>query len=68
VLNHSAEVDIRDISRADYRNGEIILVAKNGHRLFRRIDVDDDNVMADFSDADSRAFVRELRERMSRLN
>ncbi|HTM57131.1 MAG TPA: hypothetical protein VL123_01820 [Candidatus Udaeobacter sp.] len=65
VLNHSAECEIRDISNADYRDGELILTSRNGHRIFGHPDVDDQDVMRDFSPADARAFVRELRQRMA---
>jgi hypothetical protein len=65
VLNHSAEVDIRDIRSVDYRDGELVLKARNGHRIFARADIDNDNVMSEFSDSDARAFVNELRQRMA---
>jgi hypothetical protein len=66
VLNHSLEVDIRDIAQADYRDGELILTARNGRRIFGHSDIDDRNVMRTFSESDGRAFVRVLRERMAR--
>jgi hypothetical protein len=66
LLNHSAECDIRDIAKADYRDGELILTAQNGKRIFAHTDIDDDNVMRNFSESDARAFVRQLRQRMMR--
>ena len=66
LLNHSAEIDIRDIAKADYRNGELILVGHNGKRIFSNVEVDNEDVMQDFSDTDARAFVRQLRQRMGR--
>jgi hypothetical protein len=66
LLDHSAECDIRDIKSADYRNGELILTAKNGKHLYANAEVDDDNVMTRFEPADARAFVHELRQRIAR--
>jgi hypothetical protein len=66
ILSHSAEVDVRDIESAQYRDGEIILIARNGDRLFADSSVDDDDVMRSFSEDDARAFVRQLRQRMAR--
>lgn len=67
LLDHSATCDIRDIKRADYRDGEIVLVARNGKHLFAKTDFDDENVMADFSASDAREFVRQLRDQMARV-
>jgi hypothetical protein len=66
LLNHSAECDIRDIAKADYRDGELIMTARNGERIFARTHIDDEDVMRDFSESDARAFVRKLRQRMAR--
>jgi hypothetical protein len=67
LLDHSAACDIRDIRRADYRDGEIVLVARNGRHLFAKNDFDDENVMSDFSASDAREFVRQLRDQMARV-
>lgn len=66
ALDHSAECDIRDIARADYRDGELILTGRNGKRLFGNAEIDGENVMRHFSPSDARAFVRQLRQRMGR--
>lgn len=67
VLSHSIECDIRDITRADYRNGELILTARNGRHLFASRYDDDADVMRTFSESDARAFVRAVNERIVRL-
>lgn len=64
LLSQSAECDIQDIARADYRDGELILLTRDGDRLFASDD-DDENVMEAFSESDARAFVRNLRRRMA---
>src|SRR5207247_10052580 len=61
LLNHSAECDIRDIAKADYRDGELILTARNGERIFASTEIGDEDVMHNFSESDARAFVRRLR-------
>jgi hypothetical protein len=65
ILSHSAEVKMRDIESAEYRHGEIILIAKNGDRIFANSSVDDDDVMRSFSEPDAKEFVRELRHRLA---
>jgi hypothetical protein len=66
LLRHSVECDIRDLAKADYRDGELILTARNGKRIFAPTEAGDENVMRDFSESDARAFVRKLRQRMAR--
>lgn len=66
MLSHSAECPIREIARADYRDGELILESKSGKRIFGEPDIDDDNVMTSFAPADAKLFVRELRKRMAK--
>ncbi len=66
LLNHSEECDIRDIANADYRDGELVLTARNGRHIFARTEIDDKNVMRNFSESDARKFVRQLRQRMGR--
>jgi hypothetical protein len=66
MLNHSAEVDIKDIAKADYRDGEIVLLDHRGRKIFTNAKVDGDTVMKNFPEPDAREFVRQLRQRMSR--
>jgi hypothetical protein len=61
LLDHSAECPIRDVADARYRNGRLSLVTRDGRELFGDIDVDDHQVMENFSERDARAFVREFR-------
>jgi len=60
LLDHSAECSIRDVKRVDYQRGRLIITAHNGERLFEDLEVDDRDVMEDFSESDARAFVREF--------
>lgn len=60
MLNHSIEYPVSEIRSADYRNGELIIVTRDGERLFEDTDVNDRDVMRSFSPEQARAFVREL--------
>ena len=66
VLDHSAECEITDIRDVQYRQGQLVFVTEEGDRLFENMDVDDENVMAGFSERDARAFVQEFRRLKSR--
>jgi hypothetical protein len=66
VLNHSAECSIRDVADMAYANGELVITTAEGDRLFEDVDVDDTDVMRDFTEADARAFVREFHRLKSR--
>ena len=65
MLNHSIEYPLSEIRSADYRNGELILVTRDGDRLFADTDVNDRDVMRSFSPDQARAFVAQL-NRMKR--
>jgi len=60
LLNHSEECEVRDIRDASVENGRLVLRTRDGHRLFRDVEVDDDNLMDSFSASDAQAFVREF--------
>jgi len=65
LLDHSAECPIRDVKDVDYRGSELVLTLNNGERLFRHVELDDTNVMQNFSASDARAFVMEFRRAKS---
>jgi hypothetical protein len=60
LLDHSIECPVRDLRSADYRDGRLVLVANDGHRVFGEISVDHQDVLESFSDRDARAFVAEF--------
>ena len=60
VLNHSATCRIRDVRDVRYEDGRLEIVTNDRGAVFTHLDVDDDNVMRDFSDRDARAFVQEF--------
>ena len=67
LLDHSAEVRLRDVRDVRWESGRLVIVARDGQRLFERLDVDDEDVLEAFDPADAREFVREFhRTRASR--
>ena len=60
MLDHSVECRVRDLRSVDYRDGRLELVTTDGDRLFEKIEVDDRDVLENFSPADARAFVSEF--------
>ena len=66
LLDHSVECSIRDVKDVDYRGGTLVFTLNSGERLFRQVDLDDTNVMQNFSSSDARAFVQEFRRVKSR--
>lgn len=66
MIAHSAECPTRALKDVEYRNGRLVFTARNGGRVFDDLDVNGSDVMAGFSDADARAFVREFRRLRAR--
>ena len=67
LLDHSAECDLRDVRSVDYRGGRLVFIAKDGSRLFDRLELDDDRVLEGFSQRDAASFIREFRRAKSRV-
>ena len=66
MLDHSAECPVREIRDVNYRDGRLVFVTEDGERLFDDLEVNESDVMAAFSEADARHFVREFRRLKSR--
>jgi len=60
VLDHSLECNLRHVSDVEWSDGRLVLTTRDGERLFDGIDMDDTNMMSDFSERDARAFIREF--------
>ena len=60
MLDHSVECPIRELRTVDYRNGRLILVTRDGDRIFENVEIDDQDVLECFSPRDARAFVAEF--------
>ncbi|HET7229335.1 MAG TPA: hypothetical protein VFJ16_05000 [Longimicrobium sp.] len=61
LLRRSVEVPIDDLRSVDYRDGRLVMVTEDGDRVFEKAEVNGTDLMASFSPADARAFVREFR-------
>lgn len=62
LLNHSAECPIDDVRDIRYHDGSLVITTENGDHLFQDLDVDHDQVMDTFREADARAFEQEFRK------
>lgn len=67
ALNHSIECPIRELRNVEYENGELVFTTEDGDRLFRNVDINDSQVLEDFSENDARAFVREFKRLKHRI-
>lgn len=61
LLDHSAECRLRDVRDVRFESGRLVIVDRDGGRLFERVEVDDEDVLESFDPADAREFVREFR-------
>ncbi len=68
LLNHSAEVRIRDLRDVVYEDGRLVFITESGQHVFRHVDVGDRSVLDEFSESDARAFVREFHRVKGRLS
>ena len=68
MLDHSMNYPIRDMDRVEYTNGRLELIGEDGRRVFRHVNVHDDDMMSCFSERDARAFVREFKNAKARLH
>lgn len=60
LLDHSAELPVRDLRDVDYSDGRLHFVTTSGREAFEGIDVHDRDVVASFRERDAMAFVREF--------
>lgn len=66
LLDHSIVCPLDEIRDVRYEDGRLVIVGRDGHELFERVDHDDADVLTTFVPADARLFVREfhrMRER-----
>jgi len=65
MLRHSAEISLDEVDAVRYRDGALVIVARDGSRPFEDATVDDRYVMEEFSRQDALRFVRTF-ERLTR--
>ena len=66
LLDHSQECPVRRIENVEYRHDRLVFTTDRGTDLFGDVEVDDQDVMAAFSERDARLFVREFKRVKSR--
>jgi hypothetical protein len=57
ILDHAILIPFYEIGSISYEDGRIIITDMNGEELFEDLEVNDKQVMEDFSRRDSRRFV-----------
>ena len=61
VLRHSIEIPIADVRSVEYRGGRLLVTTEDGERIFEDVEIEDSDVMENFSRRDAEAFVRQFR-------
>lgn len=64
LLNHALEIPIREIREVYYKDGKLHIIDYDGEEIFGELEIDDTNIMEDFSRRDARRFVSEAERRM----
>jgi hypothetical protein len=60
VLDHSAECPLREIRDVRCVDGRLVIVSRDGDRLFENLDVDDEDVLDSFDPRNAAAFADEF--------
>lgn len=61
MLDHSAECPVRELGDVRVVDGRLVFVARDGRRLYERIQVDDEDVLDAFDPRDAERFAAEFR-------
>lgn len=64
LLNHALTIPMTEIREVYYDNGKLHIVDRDGEEIFGELEIDDVNIMEDFSRRDARRFVSEAERRM----
>lgn len=64
LLNRAIEIPIYEIKEVYYNDGRLHIIAHDGEEIFDELEIDDVNIMEDFSRRDARRFVSEAERRM----
>lgn len=67
VLNHRFEYQLRDLEDASYQNGRIVFEYSGGDKfeMLENAEIDNEPILASFSDEDSERFVAAVRARLA---
>lgn len=64
LLDRALAIPLHEIEEVFYENGRLFIINREGNELFNDLDVDDIQIMEDFSRRDARRFVDEAEKRM----
>lgn len=64
MLDHAVAIPIRDIKEIYYEDGRIYIIDYDDDEIFRDLEIDDVDVMEDFSRRDARRFVASVEKQM----
>lgn len=64
LLNHALTIPMTEIREVYYDNGKLHIVDRDGEEIFGELEIDDVNIMEDFSRRDAQRFVSEAERRM----
>ena len=62
LLDHGIEYPLSELREARYEDGRLVLVDRDGDRLFEDVQVNDIEVMESFSPAEARAFAARINQ------
>lgn len=60
MLDHGLACRIQDVRSVDYRDGRLEIVNRDGEPMFESVEVENDDLLASFSERDARNFVAEF--------
>lgn len=64
LLDRAISIPLNEIEQITYENGRIVIINKNNEELFDELEINDKQVMEDFSRRDARRFIAEAEKRM----
>lgn len=64
LLDHAIQIPIYELDRVFYEEGRLYIIDRDGNELFEDLEIDDVDVMEDFSRRDSRRFIAAVERRM----
>lgn len=62
MLDHGIEYPISEIGEARYENGRLLLTNRDGEKIFENVEINDTDVMENFSPNEARAFVARINQ------
>lgn len=64
LLDHAILIPFHELAGAEYSHGRIIITDVHGDELFNQLEINEKQVMEDFSRRDARQFVAEIEKRI----